>query len=79
MDALSAFKLPVRGLVVSRIPPDEAEGAFLARRKQVERRCLEQIAAALPEVPRVHRSLLAEEVEGLPALDRVATHLARQL
>jgi anion-transporting ArsA/GET3 family ATPase len=53
--------------------------APLARRKQGERRYLEQIAAALPEVPRVHLPLLAEKLEGLPALDRVAARLARQL
>jgi arsenite/tail-anchored protein-transporting ATPase len=50
MDALAAFERPVRGLVVNRVLPDEAEGTFLARRKQGERRYLEQIAATLPEV-----------------------------
>jgi arsenite/tail-anchored protein-transporting ATPase len=79
MDALAAFELPVRGLVVNRLLPDEAEGTFLARRRQGERRYLEQIAATFTEVPRVHLPLLAEEIEGLPALDRVAAHLARQL
>jgi hypothetical protein len=38
MDALAAFELPVRGLVADRVLPDEAEGVFLARSKQGERR-----------------------------------------
>jgi arsenite/tail-anchored protein-transporting ATPase len=79
MDALAAFDLPVRGLVVNRLLPDEAEGTFLARRKQGERRYLEQIAATFTELPQFHLPLLAEEVEGLPALDRVAADLTRQL
>jgi arsenite/tail-anchored protein-transporting ATPase len=49
-DALVAFELPVRGLVVNRVLPDEAEGAFLARRKQGERRYLEQIEVTFTEV-----------------------------
>jgi arsenite/tail-anchored protein-transporting ATPase len=60
---LAAFELPVRGLVVNRVLPDEAEGAFLARRKQGG-------AGDLHGGARVHLPLLAEEVEGLPAVDR---------
>jgi hypothetical protein len=49
---LGAYSTPaLRALFVHRALPDEAEGAFLARRKPGERRDLEQIEAILPEMP----------------------------
>ena len=44
LDALRRFDVPVLGLIVNRVLPGEALGAFLEQRREKEARYLSQIA-----------------------------------
>jgi arsenite/tail-anchored protein-transporting ATPase len=79
IDALSAFGLPVRGIVVNRVLPEEADGSFLARRRRSESRHLAEIDAAFAGLPIARIPMLAEDAEGIAALDVVADCLERQV
>lgn len=75
LDVLESHGVPVVGLVVNRVLPDEAEGAFLERRRQQEAQYLERIHREFRDLPRVRIPLLPEDVGGIAALRRVGRHL----
>ncbi len=73
--ALDKHGIPVGALFVNRVLPDDAEGAFLARRRERESEHLEWIDVAFRDHD-VHRIPLFEtDVHGLAALRRVAAAL----
>ncbi|MFN3614277.1 MAG: ArsA family ATPase [Rubrimonas sp.] len=76
VEALRRFDMEVAGLVVNRVLPAEAEGAFMQRRRAREAMRLAEIDAALGGLPTLRVPLMAEDVEGLPALEAVAERLA---
>jgi arsenite/tail-anchored protein-transporting ATPase len=77
---LRRFQVPVGGLVVNRILPEDAAGhPFLAARKDQERRYLVEIAATFPDLPRLELPLLPHDVVGLEALQEIVEHLGRAM
>jgi arsenite-transporting ATPase len=62
VDALERYRIPVTGVVVNRVLPDDADGAFLARRREREASYLARIDAELAAVPRVRVRLRESDV-----------------
>jgi len=67
-DLLTRFKVPVTGLVVNRVLPTDADGAFLNARRRQEAPYLEQIDQIFGRLPRVRVPLLADEVRDMETL-----------
>ncbi|MDP4535353.1 ArsA family ATPase [Alkalimonas collagenimarina] len=73
--SLQQEKLPLAGLVVNRILPLSADGAFLAQRREQEQLHLKQIAQEFGKLPRYPLALQATDIYGLPALQHMAAML----
>lgn len=72
---LAKYGLAVGGVIVNRVLPDSAEGAFLARRREREAGYLDRIEQAFGGYP-IHRvPLFDADVHGLDALRRVIAAL----
>ena len=73
---LKEHKIPVAGMVVNRIlPNDQALGEFLESRRSQEAAYLKQIEKVFSKLPRVQIPLLSRDVQGINALREVAQHL----
>ncbi len=70
-DILTRFKVPVTGLVVNRVLPADADGAFLEARRRQEAPYLEQIDQIFSRLPRVRVPLLPDEVHDMETLRRL--------
>jgi arsenite-transporting ATPase len=76
LEVLRKVNLPVQGLVVNRVLPAEADGDFLARRREQEQVHLAEIERRFGGVPRVHLPMLPRDItdrDALEALIRVLT------
>ena len=70
-ETLTRFSVPVTGLVVNRVLPDDADGEFLRARREQEAQYLEQIDRAFARLPRVRVPLLPGDVHDLDTLRRL--------
>ena len=68
IEALERYGIPVGGVIVTRVIPADADGEFLARRREREAVYLERIDAELARYPRVRIPLEAEDVTGVRLL-----------
>ncbi|WP_372627803.1 ArsA family ATPase [Arsukibacterium sp.] len=75
IQSLMQEKLPLAGLVVNRILPDTADGDFLAARRSQEKIHLAQIEQDFATLPRYKVPLQATDIQGLKALQHMATLL----
>lgn len=77
IEVLRRHRVPVAGIVVNRVLPQEAEdsGFFAARRRQ-EARYLAEIDGRFGELPRLRVPLLPSDVAGPTELEAVAAALA---
>jgi len=78
LDSLSRVHVPVAGLIVNRVLPQEAGGAFLDARRRQEAPYLQEIERKFKGLPRVMLPLWPEDVHGLAAIGRIGTALAGQ-
>ncbi|MGM0525530.1 MAG: ArsA family ATPase [Pseudomonadota bacterium] len=76
LKALTQEKLPIAGVIINRILPEQADGQFLARRRQQEVSYLEDIEQRFNRWPNYRLSLLPEDPQGLSALEQFADHLS---
>lgn len=76
LTALAAEKLPIAGVIINRVLPAEADGDFLARRRQQEQSYLADIDQRFNTWPNYRLPLLAVDPQGLPALQQFADQLA---
>lgn len=74
-ELLEARDVPVAAVVVNRVLPDDAEGGFLATRRERERGYLDEIARVTHGLTRVHVPLLAYDVAGLESVRGIAALL----
>lgn len=75
VDTLGRYGVPVLGLVVNRVLPARADGAFLARRREREAEYLTMIDEELGALDRWTASLQEQDVVGVRALRRLAGEL----
>ena len=76
VDALDRYGIRILGLVINRVLPEEADGAFLTRRREREAAYLARIRAELAGLDRWTMPLEERDVAGEQALRRVAETLA---
>jgi arsenite-transporting ATPase len=76
LEILRQFRIPVEGLVVNRILPPEADGTFLANRRQQESSYLREIETVFSGVPRFSLPLMPHDVTGLDSLGAIAELMA---
>ena len=72
LDLLARVQMPVAAVIVNRVLPDEAGGAFLAARRSQEAPYLLEIERAFARLPRSRLPLLPGDVHGLAGLRRIA-------
>ncbi len=75
MGTLGRYGVPVAGVVVNRVIPADADGAFVARRRERQAEYLRMIEERLGGVPNVRVPLFDRDVIGLEALRDLAGHL----
>ncbi len=68
IEVMDRYGIPVGDVFVNRVIPADAEGAFLARRREREREYLERIARGFSTHPLRYVPLMDHDVVGLPAL-----------
>ena len=78
-DTLSRFGVPVSALVVNRVLPSDADGAFLGARRDQEARYLQEIRDTFPELPRLTLPLRPRDVSGREAIADMAGLLRSSL
>ncbi len=76
--ALRRSKIPVAAVIVNRVLPTDAEGSFMARRREREAGYLEEIDRELGDLPRLRIPLFDSDVQGREGLNRVITALEGQ-
>lgn len=74
--ALRQFSIPILGAVINRVLPEDADGNFLARRREQESRYLAQIGTTLKGLDCVRLPMLESDIGGLDQLEELADHLA---
>ena len=67
--------IPLGGVVVNRVLPEEAGGAFFESRKAQERVYLDEIERRFSAAPRVRVPQLPRDVHGIESLEQVAANL----
>lgn len=75
LEVLGRHGVPVAGLIVNRVLPDEPLGGFLESRRAQEAEYLVRIEEDLAGVPHVHVPLLARDVVGMEALGELGEGL----
>lgn len=73
--SLQQEQLPLAGLVINRILPDSADGAFIAQRRAQQSSHLNQIEQDFVDLPRYHIPLQTSDIYGLSALTNMANLL----
>ena len=74
--ALDKYGIPVGAVYVNRVLPRDAEGAFLAQRRERQRGYLDRIAKTFSRHPVLHVPLQAHDVVGLPSLRALIATIA---
>jgi arsenite-transporting ATPase len=75
LQSLREFSVPVLGLVINRVLPDQPLGDFLESRRQQEADYLAQIDAFFPDLQKVRVPLLQRDVTGEESLRSIASML----
>ncbi|QHC50350.1 ArsA family ATPase [Billgrantia tianxiuensis] len=75
VQALEAVKIPVAGTLVNRVLPDDADGEFLRARREQEATYLARIDEQFAHLPRPRLTLLPSDVQGIAALEELASRL----
>jgi arsenite-transporting ATPase len=69
-DLLGQHHIHVAALLVNRVLPTEAGGAFLETRRKQEEKYLQEIDDIFSPLPRIHLPLQEQDIQGLSALQR---------
>jgi arsenite/tail-anchored protein-transporting ATPase len=77
LEVLRAHRVPVAGLVVNRVLPQQPLGDFLESRRGQEAEYLAQIDREFGDVPRIRVPLLPRDVDGEASLREIAGYLFR--
>ncbi|SOC40674.1 ArsA family ATPase [Salinicoccus kekensis] len=74
IDLLDQYHLHVRTIIVNKVLPDEADGAFLEQRRTHEKGYLEDIEETFPDQRKIHVPLLPHDITTLDELDAFSRH-----
>jgi len=67
--SLGEARIPVAGIILNRVLPDDVEGAFFRARREREQRLITDIDRRLGTLPRLSLPLLADDIQGRAALE----------
>ena len=70
-ETLTTFSIPVAGLVVNRVLPDEGDGSFISAKRRQETQHLDDIDRLFAHLPRVRVPLHPDDVHDMNTLRRV--------
>jgi arsenite-transporting ATPase len=77
MDLLEKYGVSTGGIVVNRVLPEEADGTFLAKRREQEARYLAEIAERFAERPQLRIPMEPEDIRGLDGVAKIAERMER--
>lgn len=77
MKLLHKYEVPVGGVVVNRVLPPDADGDFLAQRREQETAYLEEIEERFGEWPQVRIPMKPRDIRGLEGVREIAALLTR--
>lgn len=72
---LRTEQLPLAGLIINRVLPEDADGAFLAQRRAHEKQYIAQIERDFTRCKRYYIPLQAMDIEGISGLQQMQTIL----
>ncbi|OYD07268.1 hypothetical protein CHM34_12870 [Paludifilum halophilum] len=75
MDLLNKYGVSVGGLIINRVLPKEADGSFLARRREQEQGYLKEIEERFRELPQTRIPMKPEDIRGLEGIRDLAARL----
>lgn len=75
--SLGEARIPVAGMIINRVLPDEVEGAFFRARREREQRLMADIDQRLGALPRLTLPLLADDIQGRDALEAFAERFSQ--
>lgn len=76
--ALAEVRIPVAGVLINRVIPADADGEFLAARRQQEATYLARIEQHFRHLPRPVLPWLPTDVQGIEVLEQLAAQLEQQ-
>nr|WP_273423648.1 ArsA family ATPase [Halomonas sp.] len=76
--ALEEVRIPVAGVLINRVIPADADGEFLAARRQQEATYLARIEQHFRHLPRPVLPWLPTDVQGIEVLEQLAAQLEQQ-
>ncbi|MBZ2189195.1 ArsA family ATPase [Alcanivorax sp. JB21] len=75
VSSLQAHQIPVAGIIINRVLPQDTGSAFMHARGQRQQRHLDDIDQRLGTLPRRQIALMADDVQGLAALSALGAEL----
>lgn len=78
MEMLHKYEVPVKGLVVNRVLPDEADGTFLAKRREQEQEYLREIEERFRGLDKMYIPMKPRDIRGLDGLSDIALQFREQ-
>lgn len=70
---LRKYEVPIRGLIVNRVLPEEADGAFFAQRREQEQVYLREIEDRFPRLQKLYIPMKPSDIRGLEGLGEIAS------
>ncbi|QKG83698.1 ArsA family ATPase [Kroppenstedtia pulmonis] len=78
MGLLDQYGIPIGGILVNRVLPCEAEGAFLIRMREQQQKYLQEIEKHFGHLPQLSIPLEPEEIQGLEGVRRLAVRMQNE-
>ncbi|ARI76489.1 ArsA family ATPase [Halobacillus mangrovi] len=79
IEQLGQHDLPVRTLIVNKVLPEHADGAFLEKRRKQEKAYLDEIEKRFPKQQLIRVPLFEEDVSNMEKLGVFAEHVRRKI
>jgi arsenite-transporting ATPase len=75
---LNKYGIPVGGVVVNRVIPEQADGAFLAQRREQEKVHLQEVEKRFGDLPLLHIPLEPKDIQGMEGIRAVSERFRRE-
>lgn len=72
IDILNKYDIPVKGLIINRVLPPEADGAFFAKRREQERVYLQEIDERFHHLDKLFIPMKPTDIRGFHGLNEIA-------
>lgn len=77
-EILNKYGIPVGGVVVNRVIPEEADGDFLAQRRKQEKMHLKEVEERFGDLPLLYIPLEPEDIQGFAGLRKISERFQRE-